>query len=135
MRVLIVDDDDRNRKLARDLLRNAGFDTLESASGSEALTLAVAHAPDVILMDLRLGEADGAAVARNLRAEPRTAAIPILAVSALPLEGSADWLEAAGFAGWIQKPINVDRFPDEVRRHAVPTTGSRRRGRYRASTP
>ena len=115
--VLIVDDSELNRKLERDLLRSAGFETLESATGAEALTLAE-HAPDVILMDLRLPDIDGAEVTRRLAADPRTARIPVLAISALRLQDAGDWLEAAGFAGWIEKPIRVDRFADDVRRHA-----------------
>jgi two-component system cell cycle response regulator DivK len=121
--VLIVDDNERNRKLARDLLRRAGFETLESATGAEALTLAMKHTPDVILMDLRLPDMDGMEAARKIDADPRTAPIPVVAISALPLEGSADWLEAAGFAGWIEKPIPVGRFADEVRRYAARARG------------
>jgi len=134
--VLIVDDNEMNRKLARDLLRSAGFETLESATGADALTLAVEHAPDVILMDLRLPDMDGAEVARKLEAEPRTAWIPVLAISALPLEGSGEWLKAAGFAGWIEKPIRVGRFADEVRRY-IPSghAGDNARSRCRSSTP
>jgi two-component system cell cycle response regulator DivK len=73
--VLIVDDNEQNRKLERDLLRSAGFETLESATGAEALTLAGEHAPSVILMDLRLPDMDGAEVTRRLAADPRTARI------------------------------------------------------------
>jgi len=121
--VLIVDDNEKNRKLARDLLRGAGFETLESATGAEALTLAVDHLPDVILMDLRLPDMDGAEAARKLEADPRTARIPVLAISALPLEGSDDWVEAAGFAGWIEKPIRVSAFADQVRRYSARARG------------
>jgi len=116
--VLIVDDSESNRKLERDILRSAGFETRESTTGAEALKLASEHNPDVILMDLRLPDMNGAEVTRKLAADPRTARIPVLAISALPLAGAGDWLEAAGFAGWIEKPIRVDRFADDVRRHA-----------------
>ena len=119
--VLIVDDNEKNRKLERDVLRRAGFETLESATGAEALTLALEHAPGVILMDLRLPDMDGADVARKLAADSRTSRIPVLAISALPLKGSEDWLEAAGFAGWIEKPIQVGRFADDVRRYSATT--------------
>jgi two-component system cell cycle response regulator DivK len=117
--VLIVDDSEPNRKLERDILRSAGFETLESATGAEALTLASEHNPDVILMDLRLPDMNGAEVTRRLAADPRTARIPVLAISALPLAGAEDWLEAAGFAGSIEKPIQVARFADDIRRHAT----------------
>jgi len=79
--------------------------------------LAREQVPDVILMDLRLPDMGGAAAARILRADETTAAIPVVAMSALSLEGSDDWLEAAGFAGAIEKPISVHGFPDEVRRY------------------
>ena len=121
--VLIVDDNERNRKLARDLLRNAGFETLESATGVEALQLATERVPDVILMDLRLPDMNGAEAAGKLRVDSRTARIPVVAISALPLEGSDDWLEAAGFAGWVAKPIDVGRFVDEVNRWSARPQG------------
>jgi two-component system cell cycle response regulator DivK len=117
--VLIVDDNDKNRKLARDILSAAGFETLEAALGAEGIALAVEHVPDVILMDLRLPDMDGTEAARKLEEGERTAQIPVVAMSALPLEGSGDWLEAAGFAGWLEKPFRVGTFPDQVRRYCA----------------
>ena len=114
--VLIVDDNDRNRKLARDVLRVAGIRTLEAATAAEGIAIASEHLPDVILMDLRLPDLDGTGAARLLRAEPRTARIPVVAMTALPLDGRDDWLFDAGFAGYIVKPIDIDEFPDVVRR-------------------
>ncbi|HET7029845.1 MAG TPA: response regulator [Candidatus Limnocylindrales bacterium] len=110
-----MDDSARNRKLARDLLRFARFRTLEAESAAEAIALAVEHRPDVILMDLRLPDLDGAEAARQLRAEPRTSDIPIVALTALPLDARDGWLIASGFAGGIVKPIDADTFPDVVR--------------------
>jgi two-component system cell cycle response regulator DivK len=121
--VLIVDDNDRNRKLARDVLRAAGFQTLEAATGGQGIALAVEHVPDVILMDLRLPDMDGTEAARELGASERAARIPVVAMSALPLEGSDDWLQAAGFAGWLEKPIRVGTFPDQVRRYCAEPGG------------
>jgi CheY-like chemotaxis protein len=114
--VLIVDDNEKNRKLAAAVLSAAGFETLEAGTGAEGLALAAERVPDVILMDLRLPDMDGAEAARKLRDDERTTRIPVVAMSALPLEGSGDWLEAAGFAGSVEKPIRVGTFPDEVRR-------------------
>lgn len=114
--VLIVDDNDRNRKLARDVLRVAGFRTIEAATAAEGIALASEQLPDVILMDLRLPDLDGTAAARRLGAEPQTARIPVVAVSALPLDADDDWLLDAGFAGSIVKPFDIDAFPDVVRR-------------------
>jgi len=120
--VLIVDDYDKNLKLARDVLRAAGFEILEAVNGAEGIALAREHLPDVILMDLRLPDMDGTDAAQKLGNEARTASIPIVAVSSLPLEGGGDWLQAAGFAGWLEKPISVREFPDQVRRYCTRTS-------------
>jgi len=113
--ILIVDDNDRNRKLAGDVLRLARFRTLGAVTAAEGIALAAEHLPDVILMDLRLPDLDGAQAARILRAEPRTSRIPVVAVTALPLDARDEWLFDAGFAGYIVKPIDTDEFPDVVR--------------------
>jgi two-component system cell cycle response regulator DivK len=120
--VLVVDDNERNRKLARNVLDAAGFQTLEAATGAEGIALAVEHVPDVILLDLGLPDMNGREAARTLQAGEGTAHIPIVATSATRLEGSGGWLEAAGFAGWLEKPIRVETFPDEVRRFCVDGT-------------
>ena len=119
--VLIVDDNEKNLKLARDVLRAGGFEILEAANGVEGIALASEHLPDVILMDLRLPDMDGADAARKLGEGVRTAGIPVVALSSVPLEGDGDWLHAAGFAGCLEKPISVREFPDQVRRYCTPT--------------
>jgi CheY-like chemotaxis protein len=114
--VLIVDDNDLNRKLARDLLRAAAFRTLEAGTATLALAIAAEHRPDVILLDLRLPDLDGTEVARGLKADPRTAAIPVVALTALRLEPSEEaWLTEAGFAGYLTKPFDADVLPELVR--------------------
>jgi two-component system cell cycle response regulator DivK len=116
--VLIVDDNEKNLKLARDVLRAAGFGTLEAARGADGIALAVEHLPDVILMDIRLPDMDGTDAAQRLGDEVRTASIPVVALSSLRLEGG-DWLQSAGFAGYLEKPISVGEFPDQVRRYCT----------------
>jgi two-component system, cell cycle response regulator DivK len=113
--VLIVDDNETNRKLARDVLRAAGLRTIEAASGRESLALAAERRPDVILLDLRLPDMDGTEVARRLRDGADTARVPIVALSALRSAGEAASLREAGFTGHLQKPIDVRRFPEQVR--------------------
>ena len=120
--VLIVDDNEQNLKLASDVLRAAGLETIVAATGAEGVALATEALPDVVLLDLRLGDMDGTAVARELQADARTAAIPVVALSATRLEGSEDWLQAAGFAGAIEKPISVKEFPDQVRSYGSAST-------------
>ena len=122
--VLIIDDNEMNRKLARDVLGAAGFQTLEAANGTEGIRLAAAHLPHVILMDLRLPDMNGADAAKALMRDERTAQIPVVAMSALSLEEGGDWLESAGFAGSLEKPIRVDSFPDQVRRFCTEPSGS-----------
>ncbi len=115
--VLIVDDNEMNLKLASDVLRAAGFRTLVAMSGADALALGAEHVPDVILMDLRLPDMDGTDAARKLAEGARTARIPVVALSSLP--GDGDWPLAAGFAGYIEKPISVAEFPDQVRHYCT----------------
>ena len=115
--VLIVDDNRKNLKLARDVLRAAGFRTLEAESGAEGMALAAEHLPDVILMDLRLPDMDGTDAAKMLAQRARTASIPVVALTSVTLEDDPVWLRTAGFAGYLEKPIDVERFPDQVRRY------------------
>lgn len=117
--VLIVDDNEKNLKLARDVLRAAGFRTLEASSGAQGIALAAEHVPDVILMDLGLPDMDGTDAARKLGDGPRTARIPVVALSSRPLGSGGDWFLAAGFAGYLEKPISVVEFGDQVRRYCA----------------
>jgi two-component system, cell cycle response regulator DivK len=117
--VLIVDDNEKNLKLTRDVLRATGFRTIEAASGGEGILLADEHLPDVVLMDLRLPDMDGVEAARRIGKEPRTAGIPVVALSSVPLRGNGDWLLDGGFAGYLAKPITVREFPDEVRHYCT----------------
>ena len=117
--VLIVDDNEKNLKLARDVLRAAGLGTLEAASGAEGIALAGAHLPDVILMDLRLSDMSGADAARTLSEDTRTARIPVVALSSLPLERRDAWILGNGFAGYLEKPFDVGELPAQVRGYCL----------------
>lgn len=114
--VLIVDDNDRNSKLARDVLESAGLRTLTAATAAEGIALALEHQPDVVLMDVRLPDLDGAEAARRLKENELTARIPVVALSALE---PGPWLGEACFDGSIEKPIDVQKFPQQVRRHCT----------------
>ena len=113
--VLIVDDNEKNLRLARDVLRASGFRTVEAASGEEAIVVATEQQPDVILMDIRLPDIDGTEAAARLKREPRTAAIPIVALTSLAMKGDREWFLASGFDGYLEKPISVRELPDQVR--------------------
>ena len=118
--VLIVDDNERNLKLARDVLRAAGLGTLEAETGGDAIALAAERRPDLILLDLRLPDMDGTEVARELRDGARTAGIPVVAFTSLSLTGDEEWLVTAGFAGYLGKPISIGEFPQQVLAYCTP---------------
>ena len=113
--VLIVDDNERNVKLARDVLRFAGFRTLEAGTGGDAVGLAAEHLPNVILMDIRLPDMDGMEALRRLRTDESTAPIPIVALTSFAMKGDNEYFLNAGFDGYLEKPISVRAFPDQVR--------------------
>jgi len=113
--VLIVDDNDRNLRLARDVLRHAGLRTLEAATGEEALELAALESPDVILMDIRLPDMEGSDVLRTLKQDAGTAPIPVVALTSFAMKGDREWFLSTGFDGYLAKPISVREFPEQVR--------------------
>jgi two-component system cell cycle response regulator DivK len=115
--ILIVDDNEKNVKLARDVLRFAGFQTLEATSGEEAVELAQERVPAVILMDIRLPGMDGVAAVGHLKSSAMTAAIPVVALTSFAMKGDRERFLAAGFDGYLEKPISVKEFPDQVRRY------------------
>ena len=120
--VLIVDDNERNRRLARDVLQACGFRTVEAATGGEGVSAAAANLPDVILMDIRLPDMDGTEAARRIKDDPRTAGVPIVALTSLAMKGDRDALLAAGFDGYLEKPISVREFPEQVRGYCTAAT-------------
>lgn len=113
--VLIVDDDERNAKLAGDVLERAGMRVRTAGTAADAVTLAWQHLPDIVLMDLRLPDADGSEAMLRLAADERTADIPVVAVSALRTEDAEASCRRAGFAGYVEKPIDVVALPGIVR--------------------
>jgi two-component system, cell cycle response regulator DivK len=115
--VLIVDDNERNAKLVRDVLEAEGMSTLSATTAADGLALAREQQPDLVLMDLRLPDLDGWEAARRLRADQDTAHIPVVALSATRVEDAGAWLHEACFSGYIEKPVDVEELPDEVRRH------------------
>jgi len=116
-RILVVEDNELNMKLFRDVLVAKGFRALEATTGGEAIDLAVEQTPDLVLMDIQLPDADGVDVLRRLRTDDRTAAIPVLAVTAQAMQGDRERFLAAGFDGYVSKPLHVGELIDTVRRH------------------
>jgi two-component system cell cycle response regulator DivK len=122
--VLIVDDNEKNVKLARDVLRFAGFRTLEASTGAAGLALASEHLPDVVLLDIRLPDMDGTAVMRGLKDDSRTAHIPVVAVTSFAMKGDRERFLADGFDGYLEKPISVTEFPNAVAGYCAPSEQS-----------
>jgi CheY-like chemotaxis protein len=114
--ILIVEDNDLNLELATDLLAAAGYLTRQARSGEEGVRLAQVESPDLILMDLRLPGMDGYAALGRLKADPRTAHIPTVALTAQAMNGDQEAVMAAGFDDYVSKPINTGRFYEIVAR-------------------
>jgi two-component system cell cycle response regulator DivK len=115
--ILIVEDNPKNLKLIRDILQFKEFATLEAETGEAGIALAREHLPALILMDIQLPEVDGCEAMRTLKADNRTQHIPIIALTALAMSGDRESLLAAGFDGYISKPIDVRQFPGVVKQY------------------
>ena len=114
--VLIVEDNDLNMKLFRDLLEAHGFDTLQTKDGREALQIARDHRPDLIIMDIQLPEVSGLEVTRWIKDDSDIKSIPIVAVTAFAMKGDEEKIREGGCEAYIAKPISVSQFIDTVRR-------------------
>ncbi|GAC1600197.1 MAG: response regulator [Acidimicrobiales bacterium] len=112
--VLIVEDNDKNLKLVRDLLQVKGFRTLEATDAGLGIALATEHLPDLVLMDIQLADMDGWEAMNRLRADRRTADIPVVAVTAFAMDGDRERFIDAGFDGYLTKPIDIRSFPGDV---------------------
>jgi two-component system cell cycle response regulator DivK len=115
--VLLVEDNERNLKLARDVLEYAGFAVVVATTGEEGVEQARATLPDVILMDLQLPGIDGFAALDLIREHGPTAHIPVVALTALAMRHDRERALVSGFSGYLEKPISVREFAAQVRRH------------------
>jgi two-component system cell cycle response regulator DivK len=115
--ILVVEDNDKNMKLFRDVLRAKGYRTLEATTGEEAVALATEHSPDLVLMDIQLPDIDGVEALGRLRGHARTASMPVLALTAQAMEGDRERFLAAGFDGYVSKPVNISEFVATVNRY------------------
>jgi two-component system cell cycle response regulator DivK len=114
-RVLIVEDNDRNRELIRDILDFHGFELLEASNATDAIALAIGDRPDVVLMDIQLPDLDGNAALRQLRTNPKTADIRVVALTAFAMKGDRQRFLTAGFDGYLEKPVDVRTLAAQVR--------------------
>ena len=114
--ILIVEDNEKNMKLARDVLQAKGYTTLEAVTGEEGVGMALAHRPDLVLMDIQLPGIDGFEAFRRIRSDPDTLAIPVVAFTASVMSSDRHRITGAGFDGFIGKPINLKEFLETVRK-------------------
>ena len=116
-RVLVVEDNDKNMKLFRDVLQASGYSTLEATTGEEAIELSLSQAPALVLMDVQLPGIDGVGALERLRQNERTASIPVLALTAQAMSGDRERFLEAGFDGYLAKPVDVGALIEAVREH------------------
>ena len=115
--VLVVEDNEMNMKLFRDVLAASGYRTTEATTGTDAVELAQRHIPAVVLMDVQLPDFDGVEALRKIRADARSAYVPVVAVTAQAMDGDRERFLRAGFDGYISKPVDVTELLTVVRRH------------------
>jgi two-component system, cell cycle response regulator DivK len=112
--VLIIEDNDKNLELVRDILQAKGYSTLEAGTAEDGLEIARGQAPDLILMDIQLPGMDGIEALKVLRNDPATAALPVVAITASVMKADREQIMRAGFDGFIEKPLTVRSFLDVV---------------------
>lgn len=116
-KVLIVEDNDLNRRLFSDVLSSAGYKAIAAGTGAEAQKLARDERPDLILMDICLPDMDGLESAKTIRADDETSDIPVVALTACAMDGDEDYFISEGCVGYISKPISVSGFLQYVQRY------------------
>jgi len=115
--ILVVEDNERNMRLFCDVLQASGYRTLEATTGESAVELALEHGPDLVLMDIQLPDIDGVEALARLRADERAASLPVLALTAQAMEGDRERFLAAGFDGYLSKPVDIAEFVATVKRY------------------
>ena len=115
-RILVVEDNELNLKLVRDVLTYAGYDVVEARTGEQGVALATEHLPDLVLMDLQLPGIDGAEALRQMRSRPSTQTVPVVAVTAYAMKEDRERAISCGFDGYLEKPISARELPAQVQR-------------------
>jgi two-component system cell cycle response regulator DivK len=118
--VLVVEDNDKNLKLIRDVLQFAGFNVVTADTAEIGVRLAIEDPPAIVLMDLQLPGMDGTQALGELRASPRTTHIPVVAVTAYAMDEDRERVLRAGFDGYITKPLNIRALPAQIRDYLPP---------------
>jgi CheY-like chemotaxis protein len=123
-RILIIEDNEQNAKLARDVLSYHGYDVRVAPTADEGVVLAAGDPPDLILLDDRLPDADGLTTLGRLKSDARTAAVPVVAFTASAMSGDRERLLEAGFDGYLSKPIDSRALPGQVKAFCAQAPGT-----------
>ena len=118
-KILVIEDNDKNRYLVSFILKGSGYEVVEAITGEEGIETAVREYPDLILMDIQLPGIDGYETTRRIRALPAGAKIPIIALTSYAMTGDRERALAAGCTGYVEKPINPDTIIGEIRRYLM----------------
>ncbi len=113
-RIVLVEDNEKNMKLARDLLAYNGHTVFEAVTGEAAVTMTIKEIPDLVLMDIQLPGIDGIEALRQIRADGKATRIPIVALTASVMTNDRERFDKAGFDGFIAKPIDIKSFAKDV---------------------
>jgi two-component system cell cycle response regulator DivK len=119
-RILVVEDQEDNRRIMRDMLRKAGFEVLEATTGEQGVVLAETHMPDLILMDIQMPVLDGYEATRRIKSIPKLKEIPIIVVTSYALSGEDAKAQAVGAAAYVSKPFSPRQLLAEIR-HFLPS--------------
>jgi two-component system cell cycle response regulator DivK len=117
--ILIVEDNDRNRELVKDVLAIHGYATLEAENGLEGVRMAKELRPDLIIMDIQMPVMDGLTAAKILSNDPETKGIPMIALTSFAMKGDKERFMAAGFVDYIAKPIDTRTLPELVKKYVM----------------
>jgi len=117
--ILVVEDHEDNRRILRDLLTSVGYEIVEAVTGTEGVSMAQIHRPDLILMDIQLPEIDGYEATRRIKADPALRPIPIIAVTSFALSGDEEKARAAGCVAYVTKPFSPRQLLAKIRQHLV----------------
>jgi two-component system cell cycle response regulator DivK len=118
--ILIVEDDEKNLKLARDILQASGYETIEARDGRQAVQAARERLPDLILMDMRMPVMDGREATRQIKADPATCRTPVIALTASVMRGTEQGVLDAGCDGYLAKPFNIRDLLETIASHTQP---------------
>jgi two-component system, cell cycle response regulator DivK len=119
-RILVIEDQEDNRRILRDLLSSVGYELIEAENGEDGVAAAAADRPDLILMDIQLPLLDGYEATRRIKAQSALSAIPIIAVTSYALSGDEDKARAAGCEGYVTKPFSPRELLAKIREYLPP---------------